>query len=183
MVPAPLSAQVMVYCGMPDTWHSSAGTRSGNQIMKTHAARQTPGMLVTSPDAASQTFGVLFMMPQAACQTLHCSHTTWCGMLDHAMPPPPQHTHTHTHTRSHTHAHTRSHTHSHTLCFFIIAFPHATTSVSSAAKSQSLQRAPFTRPGPGSTAHPGYRVAHQEGLHNISHSCHRERKTVSSSNL
>eukprot|EP00955_Chlamydomonas_euryale_P032272 338455-Chlamydomonas_euryale.AAC.2 len=32
--------------------------------------------------------------------------------------------------------------------------------ISSAAKSQPLQTAPLTRPGPGSTAHPGNRVAH-----------------------
>eukprot|EP00955_Chlamydomonas_euryale_P030987 325880-Chlamydomonas_euryale.AAC.2 len=57
--------------------------------------------------------------------------------------------------------------------------------MSSASKSQSLQRAPLTRPGPGATAPPGYLVAAgmcaaaQERLHNISHSRHNERKTVS----
>eukprot|EP00955_Chlamydomonas_euryale_P107718 365796-Chlamydomonas_euryale.AAC.16 len=42
-----------------------------------------------------------------------------------------------------------------------------------------LPQAPLTRSGPGATAHPGYGVAHQKGLHNISHSHHGERKTVS----
>eukprot|EP00955_Chlamydomonas_euryale_P010343 111134-Chlamydomonas_euryale.AAC.1 len=51
-------------------------------------------------------------------------------------------------------------THTHSLFTFKLAFPDAMTSISSAAKSQSLQRAPLTRPGPGSTAHPGYWVAH-----------------------
>eukprot|EP00955_Chlamydomonas_euryale_P079195 363265-Chlamydomonas_euryale.AAC.5 len=35
---------------------------------------------------------------------------------------------------------------------FTLAFPDAITSIPSSAKSQSLQRAPLTRPGPGSTA-------------------------------
>eukprot|EP00955_Chlamydomonas_euryale_P083828 363895-Chlamydomonas_euryale.AAC.4 len=45
------------------------------------------------------------------------------------------------------------HTHMHTLysLLFTLAFPEAITSISSSLKSQSLQRAPFTRPGPGST--------------------------------
>eukprot|EP00955_Chlamydomonas_euryale_P057900 356920-Chlamydomonas_euryale.AAC.2 len=47
------------------------------------------------------------------------------------------------------------------------------------AKSQSLQRAPLTRPGSGSTALTGYHVSHYKGLHNISHSRHGERKTMS----
>eukprot|EP00955_Chlamydomonas_euryale_P040186 351613-Chlamydomonas_euryale.AAC.2 len=62
---------------------------------------------------------------------------------------------------------------------FTLTFPDAITSISSAAKSQPSQRAPRTRPGPGSTAHPGYQVAHKEGLHNIIHSRHGELKTVS----
>eukprot|EP00955_Chlamydomonas_euryale_P014466 155486-Chlamydomonas_euryale.AAC.2 len=41
-----------------------------------------------------------------------------------------------------------------------LAFADAITAIYSAAKSQSLQRAPLTRPGPGSTALPGYLVAH-----------------------
>eukprot|EP00955_Chlamydomonas_euryale_P118205 366523-Chlamydomonas_euryale.AAC.10 len=60
------------------------------------------------------------------------------------------------------HASPPTHTHTHTLSLysslFTLAFPDAITSISS-AKSQSLQRAPLTRPGPGSTAHPGYQVA------------------------
>eukprot|EP00955_Chlamydomonas_euryale_P088343 364369-Chlamydomonas_euryale.AAC.8 len=50
-------------------------------------------------------------------------------------------------------------------------------------KSQSLQRAPLTRPPPGSTAQPGYRVAREEKLHNISHSRHGERKKCHTSDL
>eukprot|EP00955_Chlamydomonas_euryale_P050960 354720-Chlamydomonas_euryale.AAC.2 len=54
-----------------------------------------------------------------------------------------------------------SHTHTLSLSLlFTLAFPDAITSISPAATSQSLQRAPITRPGPGSTALPGYRVAH-----------------------
>eukprot|EP00955_Chlamydomonas_euryale_P045002 353033-Chlamydomonas_euryale.AAC.15 len=67
-----------------------------------------------------------------------------------------------------------THTHTLTLLLFTLAFPDAMTSISSAAKSRSLQRSPLNRPGPGSTAHPGY----GEGFHNISHSRHGERKTV-----
>eukprot|EP00955_Chlamydomonas_euryale_P043631 352653-Chlamydomonas_euryale.AAC.1 len=36
----------------------------------------------------------------------------------------------------------------------------AIAAISPLAKSQSLQRAPLSRPGPGPTAHPGYKVAH-----------------------
>eukprot|EP00955_Chlamydomonas_euryale_P090542 364555-Chlamydomonas_euryale.AAC.1 len=57
--------------------------------------------------------------------------------------------------------------------------PACTTGVPPRAKPQSLQTAPLTRPGPGSTAHPGYLVAYMEGLHNISQSRHGERKTAS----
>eukprot|EP00955_Chlamydomonas_euryale_P063766 358768-Chlamydomonas_euryale.AAC.1 len=48
----------------------------------------------------------------------------------------------------------------HTVVSVALAFPDAITSISSSAKSQSLQRAPLTRPGPGSIGHPSYRVAH-----------------------
>eukprot|EP00955_Chlamydomonas_euryale_P093852 364810-Chlamydomonas_euryale.AAC.8 len=60
-----------------------------------------------------------------------------------------------------------------------MALPDAITSIFPAAKSQSLQRASSTRPRPESRALPGCRVAHQKGLHNVSHCRHGKRKTVS----
>eukprot|EP00955_Chlamydomonas_euryale_P114907 366313-Chlamydomonas_euryale.AAC.9 len=44
-----------------------------------------------------------------------------------------------------------------------LAFPNTRTSAYSAAKPQSLQRGPLTRPGPGPTALPGYRSHTRKG--------------------
>eukprot|EP00955_Chlamydomonas_euryale_P028721 303076-Chlamydomonas_euryale.AAC.6 len=48
-----------------------------------------------------------------------------------------------------------------------MAFPDAVTSISFSAKSQTLQSAPLTRPGPGSTALPSYQVTHYKDTHTI----------------
>eukprot|EP00955_Chlamydomonas_euryale_P067463 359844-Chlamydomonas_euryale.AAC.2 len=64
--------------------------------------------------------------------------------------------------------------HGHSYVIVTLAFTDVTTSISSAAKPQSSQTPPFTRPRPGSTALPGYRPILKR-LHNITHSCHGQR--------
>eukprot|EP00955_Chlamydomonas_euryale_P087907 364334-Chlamydomonas_euryale.AAC.7 len=95
--------------------------------------------------------GVLYARAHASHERLRSVHAHMLSaqMRDtHVHMPPARLRYVHAYAQTHTH----THTHTHTLYSLLstLALPDAITSISSAVKSQSLQRAPY----------PGYPVAH-----------------------